>query len=157
MIFSTVDPRLFVGFIPSLRYPVWMTRSTAAKAYGGSLPSLMTPVEIKWSDDEQVLRQELNGRWMLVGGWSLYLDLFSFALDRIYTKGTDKQRLGYAQKFASRIMFGEERRSPDQDMLRGMADARQGRTDRWADKAYYQAKGAALIERLIQQPTIIMR
>lgn len=157
MIFQTVDPRLFVGFMPVDSYPIWMTRSTAAKAYGGKLPSLMTPVGFEWSNTGQAMQKRHDGRWLMTGGWSIYLDLFIFGLANIYTKGTDKRRLGYAQKFASRIMFGEEQRRPDQDMLRGLADALHVRTDRGGEQAHYQTKGAALIERLIHQPTIIMR
>lgn len=152
MIFRTIDPRLFVE-APTLAF---MTAPTCRAIYSGKVENL--PVALfQWDRERQCLTWDDHGRALIVGGLSIYLDIFGFAFESIYRKGTDAKRGRYAESLTNRMMFGDENRRPDLDELRGMVDAMIGRSDTWGERAYFQRRGLEAIERLAARPTVEIR
>ncbi|PKQ00923.1 MAG: hypothetical protein CVT74_01715 [Alphaproteobacteria bacterium HGW-Alphaproteobacteria-13] len=159
MIYRTLNKNMFVGFIPSFPRPIFMTKSGVEKQgvrKPGDLPVILFERE-RGGHGERVTWNEW-GRPTIFGGWSIYHDLFIFAFNHLYCKGTDGQRGYYAMKMAGRMMFGdaEERRTPDMDEFRGMVDTMIGRTDAAGERKYFQLQGADMLEEMAAQPTIVL-
>jgi hypothetical protein len=156
MLFRTIDRNLFVGVVTPLRSLIYMSATSVQSQYSGKVGELPVAT-FQWSNDRECVTWDHHNRAIIMGGWSVYLDIFHFAVENIYRKGTDARRARYAESLTNRMMFGDENRRPDLDELRGMADAMIGRSDTWGERAYFQRRGVDAIERLAKRPTIEVR
>lgn len=152
MLFRTMRSDIFVE-APTLAF---MTAATYRAIYSEK-PDTLPLASFQWSNDRECLTWDKHNRATIVGGLSVYLDIFGFAFESIYRKGTDARRGRYAESLTNRMMFGDEHRRPKVDELRGIVDAMIDRTDIAGERAHFKQRGVEAIERLAARPTIEIR